>query len=181
MHDRWLKILAVNSSHGLSWGVSLRESYSRWIDTMWEQMGPKRASSHCAKASSSVMRNAVKQERRKALFEAKERRFPGNVGRLTEILQLSHEIAQCLGFEHHAAFKMEDEMHEDVLKVQDVLLSTLHMLQTVAKREVDTMLLLKHETDPESTTLYSWDWSFYTQELKKQTYRIASKKIQRVF
>lgn len=128
-----------------------------------------------------VMRNSVKEKTRKTLFEAKERRFPGNVGRLTEILRLRHEIAQCLGFEHHAALKMEEKMHEDVSKVQDVLQRTIHMLQTVAKREIDTMLRLKHKTDPGSTALYSWDWSFYTQELKKQKYRIDANKFSEYF
>lgn len=128
-----------------------------------------------------VLRNAVKEETRKALFEAKECRFPENVGRLTEILRLRHEIAQYLGFENHAALKMEEKMHESVSEVQQVLQRTRDMLQTVAKREIVTMLQLKRETDPETTTLYSWDWSFFTQKLKKQEYCIDANKFSEYF
>lgn len=128
-----------------------------------------------------VLRNAVKEETRKALFEAKECRFPENVGRLTEILRLRHEIAQCLGFKNHAALKMEEKMHNSVSEVQQVLQRTRDMLQTVAKREIDTMLQLKRETDLETTTLYSWDWSFFTQKLKKQKYCVDANKFSEYF
>lgn len=128
-----------------------------------------------------VLRNAVKEETRKALFEAKECRFPENVGRLTEILRLRHEIAQCLGFENHAALKMEEKMHNSVSEVQQVLQRTRDMFQTVAKREIETMLQLKRETDPEAEFLYSWDWSFFTQKLKKQKYCIDANKFSEYF
>lgn len=128
-----------------------------------------------------VLRNAVREETRKALFEAKESRFPENVGRLTEILRLRHEIAQCLGFENHAALKMEEKMHESVSDVQEVLQRTRHTLQIVAKNEIDVMLRLKQASDPGSTTLYSWDWSFYTQMLKKQEYHVDANKFSEYF
>ncbi|KAJ4392173.1 hypothetical protein N0V93_005798 [Gnomoniopsis smithogilvyi] len=128
-----------------------------------------------------VMRNAIKEETRKTLFEAKESRFPENVGRLTEILRLRHEIAQCLGFEHHAALKMEEKMHESVSTVREVLQHARHMLQVVAKREIDTMLQLKVETDPQSKALYSWDWSFYTQKLKKKKYSVDANRFSEYF
>lgn len=128
-----------------------------------------------------LLRNAVREETRRALFEAKESRFPENVGRLTEILRLRHEIAQCLGFENHAALKMEEKMHESVSGILELLHRTKHMLQTLAKREIDTMMQLKRQTDPESPELYSWDWSFYTQKLKKQSYRIDANKFSEYF
>lgn len=128
-----------------------------------------------------VLRNAVKEATRRALFEAKECRFPENVGRLTEILRLRHEIAQCLGFENHAALKMEERMHESIPQVREVLQRTRRMLQTVAKMEIETMLQLKRETDPETKALYSWDWSFFTQKLKKQKYSIDANKFSEYF
>lgn len=128
-----------------------------------------------------VLRNAVKEETRKALFEAKECRFPENVGRLTEILRLRHEIAQCLGFENHAALKMEEKMHKSVAEVLDVLQRTRQMLQAVAEMEIETMLQLKRETDPETKALYSWDWSFFTQKLKKQKYCLDANKFSEYF
>lgn len=128
-----------------------------------------------------VLRNAVREETRKALFEAKESRFPENVGRLTEILRLRHEIAQCLGFENHATLKMEEKMHQSVSEVQKLLQRTRDMLQTVAKREIDTMLQLKRKTDPNAEALYSWDWSFFTQKLKQQRFSLDANKFSEYF
>lgn len=119
-----------------------------------------------------VMRTARKEETRKRLYQAKETRFPDNVGRLTEILRLRREIALLLGFRNHADLKMEGMMHKRATDVQRLLEQTREDLQPFALEEIDTMMRLKREDDPTANKLFFWDWSFYSQKLRKQRYSV---------
>lgn len=119
-----------------------------------------------------VMRAAINEETRKRLYQAKETRFPDNVGRLAEILRLRREIAVLLGFRNHVDLRMEEMMHRGATDVQRLLEQTREGLQTFAREEIDTMLRLKREDDPTANELFFWDWSFYNQKIRKQRFSV---------
>lgn len=119
-----------------------------------------------------VMRAARKEQTRKRLYQAKETRFPDNVGRLAEILRLRREIAVLLGFRNHADLKMEGMMHKGATGIQRLLEQTREGLRPFALEEIDTMIRLKREDDPSANKLFFWDWSFYNQKLRKQRYSV---------
>jgi len=68
-----------------------------------------------------VMRYASNGETRQRLYVAQQHRFPENVTRLAKILVLRDEIAHLLGFENHAALKMEEKMAQSVSEVESRL------------------------------------------------------------
>lgn len=119
-----------------------------------------------------VMRSARNEETRKKLYQAKETRFPANVGRLAEIVRLRHEIALLLGFRSHAELKMENMMHRSVADVQRVLEQTRDGLRSFAREEIAVMMRLKRGDDACAAELFSWDWAFYNQSLRRQHYAV---------
>lgn len=128
-----------------------------------------------------VMKHAVSARTRKALHLARERRFPENVERLEEVVRLRHDIAQILGFENHAALKMEDKMAPSVDAVLARLTKLKTELKSLAKHEIDALYALKREylqdhaaqvneeTLEDAARLNPWDWAFYAriQDLQK--------------
>ncbi|KAH6887750.1 hypothetical protein B0T10DRAFT_406448 [Thelonectria olida] len=128
-----------------------------------------------------VMKHALSARTRKTLHYARERRFPENVTRLEEAVRLRHEIAQILGFENHAALKMEDKMAPSVEAVIARLTKLKTELKPLATQEIEALYALKkaylqdhatgadEEDDVDASRLNPWDWSFFAriQDLQK--------------
>ncbi|KAI5459090.1 hypothetical protein BGZ63DRAFT_426394 [Mariannaea sp. PMI_226] len=127
-----------------------------------------------------VMKHALSARTRKTLHMARERRFPENVERLEHAVRLRDEIARMLGFENHAALKMEDKMAPSVDSVMQRLDKLKTQLQPLAEREIEALHVLKKaynsehadfldEDAEDSGTLNPWDWSFFAriQDLTK--------------
>lgn len=70
-----------------------------------------------------VMRSASSEDTRRRLYVAKQRRFPENVTRLSKIVLLRDEIARLLGFENHAALKVEERMVQSVDDIKQAWMS----------------------------------------------------------
>lgn len=138
-----------------------------------------------------VMQNAVRSEARKRLYLARANRFPENVARLKDVVRLRDALATMLGYEHHAALRMEDKMSESVEEVLELLGDLKTRLGPLAKAEIETMLAIKREDleerlgdaapKEELETLYFWDWGFYNQKLKRERYAVDAAKIAEYF
>ncbi|KAF7546802.1 hypothetical protein G7046_g9200 [Stylonectria norvegica] len=131
----------------------------------------------------SVMKHATSAKTRKTLFTAKENRFPENVERLKRIVVLRDEIARILGFETHAALKMEDKMAPSVEIVMSRLNGLRTMLKPLATAEIETLLHLKETMGDiyndtgevaDATQMNAWDWGFYARILEKEKYSVDS-------
>lgn len=137
-----------------------------------------------------VMKHALSANTRKTLHFAKENRFPENVGRLERLVVLRDEIARILGFETHAALKMEDKMAPSVQSVMARLDDLKTKLKPLAIKEIDTLLDVKKtylQTSPSSEDpddaprLKPWDWAFYARILEKHQYSVDALLISEYF
>lgn len=140
-----------------------------------------------------VMRYASSGATRRKFYTAKMRRFPDNVARLAKIVVLRDEIARLLGFENHAALKMEEKMARSVGEVERDLLELRRRLQPLARAEVEKLLALKRRDvdnrrksavdirSEDGSTFYIWDYGYYAHIQRKETYAIDSKALSEYF
>ncbi|KAM0553406.1 hypothetical protein ACHAPJ_007420 [Fusarium lateritium] len=104
----------------------------------------------------AVMCHAVSSETRRQFAVAQQNRLPENVARLAKLVALRDQVARLLGFEHHAALKITDNMAPSVTYVEAQLAELHKRLKPLAQAETDKLLQLKkRESDAEE--LYSWE------------------------
>lgn len=138
-----------------------------------------------------VMKHAASPRTRKALYAAKENRFPENVARLERAVELRDIIAKVLGFSSHADLKIEDKMAQSVESVIERLNKLRSELKPLAEKEVETLLSIKKsyleehkdtdEEEKDAARLNTWDWAFYARILEKNEYSVDSLLISEYF
>ena len=119
----------------------------------------------------AVLAYATSSDTRRRLTIADWHRLPENVTRLGKAVALRDEIARLLGYEHHAALKMESRMATSVIHVKFQLEDLHCRLKPVAQLQTDRLLKLKrkdlvNEKEPVSE-LYGWDISYYSRQQKR--------------
>ncbi|MDQ3292624.1 MAG: M3 family metallopeptidase, partial [Bacteroidota bacterium] len=88
-----------------------------------------------------------------------------------DIVKLRQERAQLLGFETHAHFVLQERMAETPEKVKTFLKDLLVHAKPVAEKEVQELTAFAHQKNgPEE--LQRWDFSFYSEKLKKEKFAI---------
>jgi metallopeptidase MepB len=141
-----------------------------------------------------TLRYASREETRKSVYLAKERRFQENIARLERVVTLRHTIAQMLGFENHATLKMEERMIKSVDKIQKSLRDLRLGLEPLAKLEIEELAQLKtkhtkHEGRDagaganlvEKNEIFVWDWAYYHTMLSQEKYAVNQKEISEYF
>jgi metallopeptidase MepB len=121
----------------------------------------------------AVLSYATSSKTRRRYTIANWHRLPENVERLATAVALRDEIARLLGFEHHAALKMESRMGLSVAYVEAQLEDLHKGLKPVAQAETDRLLKLKRKyptnDDDPAGELYEWDKAYYGQKQKKDS------------
>ncbi|KAM0245579.1 hypothetical protein ACHAQJ_010519 [Trichoderma viride] len=163
----------------------LKHEGSRDNDSLWFTF--------CAEHQTYIMKHARSGETRRKYYLAKMRRFPENVIRLEKMLILRDEIARLLGYENHAALKMEERMASSVSEVKQDLISLQEGPKPLAKAEIDKLLELKscdianrrslgldvHSED--SSRIFIRDWAYYIYIQRSKTQAIDSKALAEYF
>lgn len=138
-----------------------------------------------------VMQNARRADTRRRMYLGDAHRFPENVERLESAVRLRDEIARVLGYENHAALRMEDKMSESVEEVLELLGDVKTRLAPLADAEIEGMLALKRDDlrerghakgeEEEDGELHFWDWAFYNRKLKRERYAVDTTRIAEYF
>jgi len=138
-----------------------------------------------------VLQSASKEETRKRMFLGNERQFPENIERLSKAVVVRDEAARLLGYENHAALRMEDTMMRTVAKLQETLLALHSKLIPLAKAEVDALLALKKaqlksqrgsgSVADTNVNLYAWDRAYYSRTQNRQKYALDGAKVSEYF
>lgn len=88
-----------------------------------------------------------------------------------QIVKLRHERANLLGYETHAHFVLEERMAESPEKVKGFLKEMLEYAKPVAEKDVTEVLAYAKKLDV-LDDLQRWDFSYYSEKLKKEKYAI---------
>ena len=100
---------------------------------------------------------------------------------ITRILTLRAERAALLGYENHAAYILEDRTAGTIVAVNDMLGSLGPRAVANARREAADLQALIDETEAEPFKLASWDWLYYTEQLRKRRYNFDAAELKSYF
>ena len=100
---------------------------------------------------------------------------------VTRVLTLRAERAALLGYENHAAYVLEDRTAGTVAAVNDMLDRLGPPAIANARREADDLQALIDEIEPEHISLASWDWLYYTEQLRQRRYNFDAAQLKPYF
>lgn len=88
-----------------------------------------------------------------------------------QIAQLRYKRANLLGYKNHADFVLEERMAESPENVNNFLQDLLEKAKPFAEKDIEEVKAFAKEKDG-FTDLQRWDFSYYSEQLKKQRYEI---------
>ncbi|UTW60909.1 M3 family metallopeptidase [bacterium SCSIO 12741] len=120
------------------------------------------------------MTYAENRELREKLFRAFASRAYGNPEQdnreiVTRIAELRAKRAALLGYKSHAEYVLEERMAKTPAQVQSFLDELLDLALPVAKEQINEVSLFAAEKGAE-LPLQRWDFSFWSEKLKKSKY-----------
>lgn len=121
------------------------------------------------------MTYAENRELREKLYRAYSSRctHDGNYNNfevVREIVNLRRELAQLLGYKHYADYALRRRMAENVENVEDLLNSLIEKYFASAQAEVERVSKKSQEIEGDDFKLMPWDFSYFSQKLKKELY-----------
>ena len=133
------------------------------------------------------LRYADNRELRKKIFMAKM--AVGSNGNehdnkeiVRKIVNKRIEVARLLGFNDYAAYTLKDKMAKDAKQVSKLLMQLLKNYKPLAQNEYNTLqafasgFQFHDSTIPRfhdsTTAIMPWDWSYYSEKLKKQQFKV---------
>lgn len=137
----------------------------------------------------SVLTYAKNRELRATFYQAYSTRasdqgpFAGiydNGDIMVELLQLKKEKANLLGFTHYAALSLVQKMADSPQQVFSFLTQLAEKSFAKAKSELDTLTSFAKNHDGRSS-LASWDVSYYSELLQKETLSISQEALRPYF
>lgn len=100
---------------------------------------------------------------------------------LEEAIKLRAELATLLGYDNHSSFVLERRMASEPKKVQAFLKDLASKLKVKGEENLKELLEEKRKEDPKATKIYSWDWRYYVNQIKKNKYNIDPQVIKEYF
>lgn len=104
-----------------------------------------------------------------------------NVEVVQKIVNLRRELAQLLGFDSYASYVLTHRMAEKPENVYQLLNDLTHYYLPVAKHEVDEIRIIAKRLNNDDFVLMPWDFTFYSQKLKKEKFNIDSEMLRPYF
>ncbi|KAI0015553.1 peptidase family M3 [Xylariomycetidae sp. FL0641] len=133
-----------------------------------------------------ALKFAKNPEVRQKIFVANENKCNQNTPLFKEAILLRDEAARMLGYQNHAAFRIEDKMAKVPETVNTFLADLRTKLTPGGKKEIEHLLELKQK-DEKSRGLtpdgkyYLWDHRYYDRMMVEQEYSIDEVKIAEYF
>lgn len=129
-----------------------------------------------------TMKYAKNSEVRKQVMVANENKCNQNVPLFREAIVLRDEAARLLGYPNHAAFRIEDKMAKTPETVDTFLGDLRARLTDGGKQEIQTLMKLKKELDPNSDDrYYLWDHRYYDRLMLERDFQLDHQLIAEYF
>lgn len=94
-----------------------------------------------------------------------------NRGLILEIAQLRAERAKLLGYEHHAAYKLQNQMAKTPQSARKMLTDLLPGVLTRVQQEARDLETMIKESG-QNHELAAWDWEYYAEKVRKARFAI---------
>ena len=128
-----------------------------------------------------ALRHVTNSDTRRSAYIANDNRCLDNVSRLKRTILLRDEAARLLGYQNHAALKLEENMTRPTEKVYEFIRDARTRLVPSAREDIEALLALKRQTESlgsgneEGSKLHLWDYSFYSHLLKVNNHSFDEK------
>lgn len=99
---------------------------------------------------------------------------------IKNITSLRHERAKLLGYDSHAAFKLEDRMAQTPQNVYDFLNELLEKAKPAAEKEFAQLTKFAQKRDG-INQLEKWDGSYYSEKLKQELFSMDDEALKPYF
>lgn len=86
------------------------------------------------------------------------------------IVALRRQMANLLGYNTHADYVLEQRMAENSANVYNLLNQLIEAYMPVARKEAAEVEAFARKTEGANFQLQSWDWSYYSDKLRKAKY-----------
>ncbi len=103
-----------------------------------------------------------------------------NRATLAKIVKLRAERARLLGYPNHAAYVLEDETARTVPVVNKLMADMAPAAVANARREAADMQAIV-DADKGGFQIAAWDWSFYSEKVRKQRYAFDESQLRPYF
>jgi peptidyl-dipeptidase Dcp len=133
-----------------------------------------------------MLKSLNNRELRRRLFEASANRALGqnggvdNRGLVLEIAQLRAERAKLLGFENHAAYKLQNQMARTPEAARKMLTDLVPGVVARVNEEADDLRAMikelgaTHELEP-------WDWEYFAEKVRKARFDVDEAQVKPYF
>ena len=134
---------------------------------------------------SPFMQYSTRSDLRKQLYLAyNSRAFGGEFDNSTicrDIANLRLKIANILGYETYAEYALEDRMAGNVGNVYNLLGELTEPSLPAARKELETILAYAKEHGYKEDVIQPWDFSFWSEMYKAETYAIDDEQLKPYF
>lgn len=141
---------------------------------------------------SAVVKHCRDRSTRELMYKASIRRASelekdegierNNVPLILEILQLRHELAQLLGFEHYAAQSLAKKMAPSIDSIKELSETIRSKALPAAEKELEATTAYAKEQDPSITLpLQPWDVSFWSERYKEAMFSLSEEETRPYF
>ncbi|MCA9078290.1 MAG: M3 family metallopeptidase [Planctomycetaceae bacterium] len=124
-----------------------------------------------------VLTSLNNRQLRQRVWEASANRGLGldggidNRGLVLEIAQLRAERAKLLGYEHHADYKLQNQMAKTPEAAREMLTDLVPGVLEKVHQEADDLTSMIKESG-ESHELAPWDWEYYAEKVRKTRFEV---------
>lgn len=114
----------------------------------------------------AILQYANRSDTRKKMYVANEKRLAINVPIFKEIIEVRDQNARLLGYESHAAFRLENRIAKSPQWVEDLLDELEEVLLPQGQSAMEPLLLKRQILDPvgasETASMPPWDFDYYS-------------------
>lgn len=104
-----------------------------------------------------------------------------NLELVKRIVNTRMELAQLLGYHTYAEFVLKKRMAEDAEHVYRLLNQLLEAYTPTARKEVEELTEFASRLEGTEMELMPWDWSYYSEKLKKEKYHFDTEMLRPYF
>ncbi len=104
-----------------------------------------------------------------------------NMDVCTKLVNLRRELAQLLGYRTYADYVLKHRMASSVTNVYKLLDDLIDAYKPTALKEVDEVSKMAKKLEGDNFEMEPWDFSFYSQKLKKERYNLDAEMLRPYF
>ena len=119
--------------------------------------------------------------RRKVSIFVRNRAYPVNEPVLKDLLTTRHELAQVLGYPNYAALITADKMIGTADRAGSFIDELALASNAAARADHAELLAFAKAKDPAIDQLQGWDFSYFSNQLRKAKYDVANEEVRQYF